>query len=202
MGVNIQDLTPDMVKGLKLKEQTKGAIVTQVVPGGPAEKAGIEQGDVIVKFDGNSVESSSQLRNLVAGTNPGSTVDVTLLRNGKEMERSMTVGDLSKAQKEVQMQVGDQLLGVSVEKVTPQIAKEMGLSKAAGVVITGVAPGSPAEQVGLTKGDIIYRVGNTEVNDPKEFSTYIAQAAKEGRVLLLVRDTQSGNVGYLIVPLQ
>jgi serine protease Do len=202
MGVNIQDLTPDMAKGLKLKGQTKGAIVTDVVPGGPAEKAGIEQGDIIVKFDGNGVENSSQLRNLVAKTDPGNTAKVTLLRNGKETELSLTVGDLSKAQKEVQLQVGDQLLGVSVEKVTPKIAKEMGLSKAAGVIITSVTPGSPAQQVGLTKGDIIYRVGNAEVNDPKEFGKYLSQAAKEGGALLLVRDVQSGNVGYITVPLQ
>jgi serine protease Do len=202
MGVNIQDFTPDMAKGLKLKGQTKGAIVTEVVPGGPAEKAGVEQGDIIIKFSGNPVENSSQLRNLVAKTDPGAAAKVTLLRNGQEMELSLTVGDLSKAQKEVQLQVGDQLLGVSVEKVTPQIAEEMGLSKAAGVIITSVAPGSPAERAGLIKGDIIYRVGNAEVNDSKEFSRYIAQAAKEGGALLLVRDAQSRNVGYIMVPLQ
>jgi serine protease Do len=202
MGVNIQDITPDMVKNLKLKEQTKGAIVTDVVSGGPAEKAGVQQGDIIVKFDGNTVESSSQLRNLVAQTDPGSTVKVMLLRNSKEMELTLEVGDLTKAQKEAQVEVGDQLLGVSVQAVTPQIAKEMGLNKAAGVIITGVAPGSPAQQVGLTKGDIIYRVGNSEVNDPKEFSRLISQAAKEGGALLLVRDAQSGNMGYITVPLK
>jgi serine protease Do len=202
MGVNIQDVTPDMVKGLKLKEQTKGAIVTDVMPGGPAEKAGVEQGDIIVKFDGKSVENSSQLRNLVAVVDPGSTVKVTLLRNSKEMELSLTVGDLAKAQKEAQLQVGDQLLGVSVRKVTPQIAKEMGLKKVAGVIITDIASGSPAEQAGLTKDDIIFRVGNTEVNDPEQFSTLISQAANEGGALLLVRDAQSGNVGYISVPLR
>jgi len=202
MGVNIQDITPDMAKNLKLKGQTKGAIVTDVVPGGPAEKAGFEQGDIIVKVDGNNVESSSQLRNLVAQADPGSTVKVTLLRNNKEMELTLEVGDLTKAQKEAQLQVGDQLLGVSVQAVTPQIATEMGLKKAAGIIITSVAPGSPAQQAGLTKGDIIYRVGNSEVNNPKEFSRLISQAAKGGGALLLVRDGQSGNVGYITVPLK
>jgi serine protease Do len=202
MGVNIQDITPDMAKNLKLKGQTKGAIVTDVVPGGPAEKAGVQQGDIIVKFDGDSVESSSQLRNLVAQTDPGSTVKVTLVRNSKEMELTLEVGDLTKAQKAAQREVGNQLLGVSVQAVTPQIAKEMGLTKAAGVIITSVAPGSPAQQSGLTKGDIIYRVGNSEVNDPKEFSRLISQAAKEGGALLLVRDAQSGNTGYITVPLK
>ena len=78
----------------------------------------------------------------------------------------------------------------------------MGLAKATGVIITSVTPGSPAEQAGLVKGDIIYRVGNTEVNDPTEFGKVLEQAAKEGGALLLVRDAKSGNVGYIMVPLQ
>jgi serine protease Do len=202
MGVNIQDITPDMAKSLKLKEQTKGAIVTDVVPEGPAAKAGVEQGDIVTKFDGKSVEDVTQLRNLVAATSPGSVVKVTILRNNKEMELSLTVGDLSKAQKELQSQVGNKLLGVTVKKVTPQIAKEMGLNRAMGVIITAVAPGSTAEQVGLQNGDIIFRVGNAEVNDPGEFSKLISQAAKEGGALLLIRDARSGNVGYITVPLK
>jgi serine protease Do len=202
MGVNIQDINSEMAKSLKLKEKVKGAIVTDVVPGGPAEKAGVEQGDIIVNYDGKSIENVTQLRNLVAATNPGSSVKVTVLRNQKEMELSLTVEDLNKAQKEVQSQVGNELLGVSVQKVTPQIAKEMGLKKAVGVIITNVAPGSVAAQVGLVNGDIIFRVGNTEVNDPRDFGKLISEAAKEGGALLLVRDAKSGNVGYITVPLQ
>ncbi|KPJ82880.1 MAG: hypothetical protein AMS17_18460 [Spirochaetes bacterium DG_61] len=202
MGVNIQDITPEMAKSLKLKEQVKGAIVTDVVPGGPAEKAGVEQGDIIVQYNGNKVDDVTQLRNMVAATSPGDSAKVTVLRNNKEMELSMTVGDLAKAQKEAKLQVGDELMGVAVQKVTPQIAKEMGLKETAGVIITNVAPGSVAEQVGLEKGDIIYRVGNTEVNDPGEFSKLISKAAKEGGALLLVRDVKTGNVGYITVPLQ
>jgi hypothetical protein len=195
MGVNIQDITPEMAKSLKLKEQVKGAIVTDVVPGGPAEKAGVQ-------YNGNKVDDVTQLRNMVAATSPGDSAKVTVLRNNKEMELSMTVGDLAKAQKEAKLQVGDELMGVAVQKVTPQIAKEMGLKETAGVIITNVAPGSVAEQVGLEKGDIIYRVGNTEVNDPGEFSKLISKAAKEGGALLLVRDVKTGNVGYITVPLQ
>ncbi len=202
MGVNIQDVTPDMAKSLKLKEQAKGAIVTDVVPGGPAEKAGVEQGDIVIKFGGKSIENVTQLRNIVAATNPGSTVKITILRNQKEMELELTVGDLTKAQKEVQRQIGNKILGLTVQKVTPQIAKEIGLKKATGVIITSVEPGSVAAQAGLENGDIIFRVGNTEVYDPGEFSKLISQAAKEGGALLLVRDVKSGNVGYITVHLK
>jgi serine protease Do len=202
MGVNIQDITPEMAKSLKLKGQAEGAIVTDVVPGGPADKAGVEQGDIIVQYNGNKVDDVTKLRNMVAATSPGDSAKLTVLRKNKEIELSMTVGDLVKAQKEAELQVGDELMGVAVQKVTPQIAKDMGLKKATGVIITTVVPGSVAEQQGLEKGDIIYRVGNSEVNDPGEFNKLIAEAAKEGGALLLVRDVKSGNVGYITVPLK
>jgi len=202
MGVSIQDITPEMAKSLKLEKQVRGAIVTDVVSGGPAEKAGIEQGDVIVQYDGKNIDNVAELRNLVASTDPGSTVTVKILRNRKEMELRLKVEDLAKAPQLSMLQSGDERLGLAVQKVTPEIAKEMGLRKASGVIITTVAPESVAEQVGLAKGDIIYRINNTEVNDPEEFSKLIAEAAKEGGVLLLVRDVRTGNVGFLTVPLK
>jgi len=202
MGVSIQDITPEMTKSLKLEKQVKGAIVTDVVSGGPAEKAGIEQGDVIVQYDGKNIDNVTKLRNLVASTDPGSTVMVKILRNRKEMELRLKVEDLAKAPQLSMLQLGDEMLGLAVQKVTPEIAKDMGLRKASGVIITSVASESVAEQVGLAKGDIIYRINNTEVNDPEEFSKLIAEAAKEGGVLLLVRDVRTGNVGFLTVPLK
>jgi serine protease Do len=201
MGVNIQDITPELAKGLKLKEPVKGAIVTDVMPQAPAEKAGIEQGDVITQYNGQNIENVTQLRNLVAATSPGESVKVKVLRDNKEMELTVNIGDLSKAQQTQLAMAGDKTLGVTVQKVTQKTAKEMGLSKAAGVIITEVAPGGPAEKAGLQKGDIIYRVGNTETNDPKDFSKDIAKAGKEGGALLLVRDVNSGNMGYIMVPI-
>jgi serine protease Do len=201
MGVNIQDITPEMAKGLKIKGSVKGAIVTDIMPGGPAEKAGIEQGDIIVQYNGKDIEDVTQLRNLVAATSPGESVTIKVVRNNEQMELTLNIGDLSKAQETQMQQTGDKILGISVQAVTPKIAKEMGLQKAAGVIITSVAPGSPAEQIGLENGDIIYRVGTTEVNDPGEFSKLINKAGKERGVLLLVRDVKSGNMGYIMVPL-
>jgi serine protease Do len=203
MGVSIQNVTPDMAKNLKLKDVTTGVIVSDVVADGPAEKAGMEQGDVIVSFDGKKIEDTTQLRNLVAQTDPGSSVNVTVVRNNKEVELSLKVGDLAKAQTMVaKAEVGNDLLGVSVEKVTPQVAKNMGLKKTDGVIITNVAPGSAADKAGLSRNDIIYRVGNTVVNDPAEFSSLVSRNEQSGTVLLLVRSAQSGNTGYLVVKLQ
>ncbi len=202
MGVNIQDITPEMAKSLKLEKGTKGVIVANVLPEGPADKAGIEQGDIVIRFDGKKTESVVQLRNLVAATAPGTTVKVGVLRDKKEMEMTIKIGDLEKEQKEVKAQVGNKTLGVTVEKVTRETAGKIGLAKPQGVIITDIVPGSPAEKVGLDKGDVIFRVNNTPVDDPKTFQSVISQAAKEGGAMLLVRDVRSGSVGYITVPLK
>jgi len=202
MGVNIQDITPEMVKSLKLEKGTKGVIVANILPDGPADKAGIEQGDIISRYDGKKIESVVQLRNLVASTTPGTTVKVGVLRDKKEIELTIKIGDLEKEQKGANAQIGNKTLGVTVEKVTRETAGKIGLSKPKGVIITDIAPGSPAERVGLDKGDVIFRVNNTPVNDPKIFKSVISEAAKEGGAVLLVRDVRSGRIGYITVPLK
>jgi len=202
MGVNIQDITPEMAKSLKLETGTKGVIVANVFPEGPADKAGIEQGDIISRYDGKKIESVVQLRNLVAATTPGTSVKVGILRDKKDMELTIKIGDLEKEQKEAKAQAGNRTLGVTVEKVTRETAGKIGLSKPQGVIITDIAPGSPAEKVGLDRGDVIFRVNNTPVNDPKTFQSAISQAAKEGGAVLLVRDVRSGRIGYITVPLK
>ncbi len=202
MGVNIQDITPEMAKSLKLEKGAKGVIVANVLPEGPADKAGIEQGDIITGYDGHKIESVVELRNLVAETTPGNTVKVGVLRNKKEMELAIKIGDLEKEQKEAKAQVGNKKLGVTVEKVTRETASKIGLAKPQGVIITDILPGSPAEKVGLDKGDVIFRVNNTPVNDPQTFQSVISQAAKEGGAMLLVRDVRSGRIGYITVPLK
>ncbi|UCB46951.1 MAG: Do family serine endopeptidase [Spirochaetota bacterium] len=202
LGVNIQDITPEMSKSLKLDKNFKGVIIADVVASGPAEQGGIEQGDIVIRYDGKRIETVAELRNSVAATDPGITVKITVLRDKKEREFSIRIGELEKAEEEARARSGSIILGLKVETVDTDTAKRLGLKKATGVIIIEVESGSAADRAGLQKGDIIFRVGNTPVDDPAQFNELIAQSSQEGRVMLLVRDAGSGRVGYLVVPLQ
>ncbi len=202
LGVNIQDVTPEIAKGLKLGKNFKGVIIADILPGGPASKGEIEQGDIIIAYRGEKIESVAQLRNVVAETAPGTMVDVTVLRDKKEIRMTVQIGELEKKVEEVKAPAGGDLLGLSVEKVTPEIARRVGLRSATGVIVTGVEPESPAAIVGLAKGDIIFRVGGRKVSSPREFSSFVEEAVKEGEVLMLLRDGKTGRVGYLVVPIE
>lgn len=202
LGVNIQDITSEIAKGLKLGKNFKGVIIADILNDGPAAIAGIEQGDILIAFNGEKVESVAELRQVVADTAPDTVVNVTILRDKKEMEIKVKIGELEKIEQMAKAPAEDGLLGLTVEKVTSDIARKIGLRRAMGVIITEVKPESSAAKVGLIEGDIIFRVGNRQVDSPKEFSSLVEEAAREGEVLLLARDSGTGRVGYIVVPLE
>ena len=202
LGISIQSLTPEMAKGLGIKKNIRGVIVASVMPGSPADRAGIEQGDIIIAYEGKKIKDVSQLRMLVANTQPGKIATLKVIRGRRTLNIKVKVGNLSRMRKKEKVKKVSAVLGVNVEKVTPQLARELGLRKAEGVIITSVIPGSVAQRSGLEKGDIILRVGNKEVNSVSEFKKYISEAAKTGGVVLLVRDGKTGEIGYLTIPLR
>jgi serine protease Do len=201
LGINIQDVTPDMVKSLKLNNGFKGAIVADVLTNGPAARAGLEQGDIVLSYNGETVESSAQLRNMVAITKPGTQVRVKIRRDKKEIELTAEIGDLEKGRKQAKANTENDLLGLNIERVTPEIARSAGFSKVTGVIVTDIKRGGPAARIGLSEGDIILRAGNNEINTPEQFNSYVARAAEEGSVLLLIRDQESRRIGYLTIPI-
>ena len=191
LGVAIQNVTPELAKSLGLKE-SKGALVSQVAPGGPADKAGIEQGDVIVSFDGRIVEDSKDLPRIVASTTVGKTVTVKLLRDGKEVERQAKVGEMEEENTtETEQGPIHPSLGVAVQNLTPQIARELGLKKSTGVVVTGVEPGSPAAEASIQSGDVIQAVNRKPVKNVEDFVKIVEKAKGSGSLLLLVQRGQN-----------
>lgn len=200
LGVQIQDITPDMAKSLKLDREAKGVIVADVFEGSPADEGGLEEGDVVIAFNGKQVETVAELRNLVAQTRPGQTVTLKVIRHKKQMNVRVKIGDLEKLQQLARAGAGNETLGVTVEKITPEIANELGLKNTTGVVIARVASGSPADRSGLKAGDIVFRVGNQVVKDPEQFNKLVSELAESGKVMLLIRDVRTGRVGYIVVP--
>ena len=190
LGVIIQDLTPELAKSLGLKE-SKGALVSQVTPGGPADKAGIKEGDVIVNFDGRRVDDSHDLPRLVASTAVGKTATIRVLRDGKEIALQAKIVEMEEEKLAEGKSVGPQSLGITVQNLTPQIAQKLGLKKAEGIVITAVEPGSPAEEASLRIGDVILSVNQKPVKDVVDFEGMIEKAKKGDTVLLLVQKGQN-----------
>jgi len=191
LGVSIQDVTPELAKTFGLKE-SKGALVAQVTPGGPADKAGIEQGDVIIQFDGKPVADSKELPRLVAATPVGKTVTVKVSRDGKEVDRSTTVGEMEEqGTAKAMTPPTDTTLGITVQNITPQVAREFGVKGSAGVVVTRVEPGSAAADAMLRTGDVIREINRKPVTNVADFNRKIEQAKGQESILFLIQRGQN-----------
>ena len=185
LGVSIQNVTPDIASSLGL-ERNRGALVAEVLKEGPAERAGIKVGDVITQFDGTEIKESTDLPALVGRTRPGKQASVKVLRDKKEMSIPVTITEL-KEEAIVASAKEKGELGLTVQKVTPEMADNLKLGRAQGVVITEVEPGSPADEAGLQQGDVIIEVDRKPVRDVAEFRKSVSGIKKGQRVLFLVR---------------
>jgi serine protease Do len=190
LGVSIQEVTPELAKSFGLKEK-KGALVSQVVSGSPAEKAGIEQGDVIVEFDGKEVADSKDLPRIVASTPVGKAVTVKVSRDGKVTDRQVKLGEMEGKVEVSKAPSSHKSLGVTVQNLTPEIAKGLGLKKETGVVVTRVEPGSPAADAGIQTGDVIQEINRKPVKNVEDFVQKVEKAKGQENVLLLIQRGQN-----------
>ncbi|MGE5220676.1 MAG: Do family serine endopeptidase [Chloroflexota bacterium] len=202
LGVVIQEINEDLAKQFHLSE-AKGALVAQVQQDSPAAKAGFKVGDVIVGYDGKKIDDTRHLRNLVAGTKPGAHVTIDVIRDGKKETLSATIGTLT--EKMAQTGAGpaegsDKLaeLGLRLQALTPELARQYGLQNEKGVLITGVQGGSLAAAAGLQAGDLIAEVDRQPVTSIHELEDVLTKAKKKDTVLLLIKR----NGGSLFVVLQ
>jgi serine protease Do len=142
-----------------------------------------------VNFDGRPVGDSKDLSRIVASTPVGKTVTVKLLRDGKEVERQAKAGEMEEENASAAESPIHPSMGITVQTLTPQIARELGLKKSAGVVVTGVEPGSPAAEANIQVGDVIQSVNRKPVKNVDDF-VKIVEKAKDGNLLLLVQRGQ------------
>ncbi len=185
LGVVIQGVTPAIAESLGM-DQARGALVANVTSNGPAEGAGVQIGDVIIEFGGQRVKESNDLPIIVARTTVGKKVSVVVLRDGKEVKLSVTIGEL-KEEEVLASAKGKGDLGLTVQRVTPQIADSLGLDRAEGVVITMVEPGSPAEEAGLRRRDVILEIDRKSIRKLSDYQKAITKIKKGKGILLLVR---------------
>jgi len=175
LGVLIQNLDEDMAKSFKFRG-TDGVLIGDVTKNSPAAKAGLKSGDIIVEYDGKAVKDVNQLRNLVAATTPDKNVTLEIYRNGKKRTVPIKIGLLETAQAKAGKKAGSSELGLSVETLTTELARKMGIEETKGVVVTAVEPGSPAAMVGIRPNDVILSINGREVPDPRAFNAAVAKA--------------------------
>ncbi|MBI2525776.1 MAG: DegQ family serine endoprotease [Candidatus Rokubacteria bacterium] len=192
LGVAIQPLTPELARGFGLPD-AHGALVASVAPDSPALKAGIKSGDIITAFNGSPIRRSEELPRAVAATPVGSGVAVTVLRDGKPLGLTARIAQLAEPQEQV---VGERpgtgSLGLAVQPITPEQAREMGLGSKTGVLVRGVEDGSRAAGAGIQPGDVIVEVDRHPIGNVRDLRRSLEEHHKGTPTLFLVhRDGES-----------
>jgi len=189
IGVQFEQLTPEVAASLGLPEDTKGVTVSMVVKDSPAEEAGLKVYDVIVEFEGQPVEKSNEFISRVSMLEPGTKVNVVVLREGKKKTFTIKLAKRPPGQELAGNAQADALdqLGFSVDNLTDELAQRLGFEGKSGVVVTEVDPGSQAAEIGLEPGVLIRQVNRQEVSNTREFNEAIAKAKDKGNALLLVQ---------------
>jgi serine protease Do len=185
LGTVIQRITPELADSLGLKSP-HGALVAETTKDGPAARAGIRAGDVIVEFNGKEIKDSSDLPLEVASVTPGTTVQMKVLRDSKEMTLPITVGEMKENEVAASTEEeGD--FGLAVQTVTPEVADSLGLGRVEGVVVNSVKPGSAADEAGLQRGDVITQVNRHPIHNVADYNREMEKTGKGKSLLLLVK---------------
>ena len=202
IGVQIQPIDDTSAKALGLKS-SMGALVANVISDGPADKAGIETGDVIVEFDGMSIKSVDHLRNNVSISKPDASYSLTVVRDGRK--KSFKV-KLEKMPSDDQLAVENQKqstneLGIEVSELNPSVRREYGVeSQDFGIVVTKVLLDSPANEAGIQIGDLITRVGSRRCRSVKQFDSLVKNTKRRGMLMLHIK--RDGNAQYVTLDLK
>jgi serine protease Do len=184
LGVSIQPLTGELAKAFKL-EPGHGVLVADVVPESPAAKAGIKTGDVITEYDGHAIGKAGDLPRLVSSTPVGQTATLHVLRDGKPLAVTAQIATLPEPQKIAEVTpAGGKSLGITVQPLTPALAKRLEVPDKAGLVVAEVADGSPAADAGIQPGDVIVEVNRQPVHSVASLQKAIADQ-KVGEPTLL-----------------
>ncbi|MGO9147616.1 MAG: trypsin-like peptidase domain-containing protein [Desulfomonilia bacterium] len=195
IGVTIQELEPEKAKSLKM-EAPRGALVVDVVKGGPADKAGLKKDDIVIKAGGKDVNDPGSLRNRVAATPIGTGIQVVVLRDGNEKNIELVVGDMDESLKYLSSIVKDRL-GVEVRPVKTQESDNYGIDS--GVVVKWLDPKGPMAEAGFEVGDVILEMDGQAIHSPEDFAGMVSVLQPDQDSVLLALDHRSGQSTYVQV---
>lgn len=199
LGVAIQDVDENLAESFGLSK-AEGILVSETQPDSPAEKAGVKQGDVILKLEGVALKDVNELRNRIALTIPGTEVSLNIIRNGKPIDISVTIGeqpaDFGRLSQQPSTNGSLDDFGLVLQELTPDLAEQLGYQGRQGVIISEVAEQSPAENGGLKPGLLIEEVNKVKITSLEELREVLEGSENPGRVLLRVR---SGNFSQYVV---
>jgi serine protease Do len=206
VGMMAQDLDTDLAKYFKVPA-TQGALVSEVVPNGPASHASLQSGDVVTRYDQHPVDGASTLKSLVGKTKAGSTVPVEVVRNGRAKMLTLAVLEQPGTPQAPEVQQAGQAggnhhppsLGLAVEDVPTEISRFLNLPSRKGTLVVGVNPGSPAFDAGIGPGDIILSANKADVHGAREFNKMAQDLKKQDMAVLYV---QRGPTERIFVPVK
>jgi len=197
LGVTIGNLTPELAKRVHA-DGNKGALIVDVVKGGPAEKAGMKKDDVVIAYQGKEVADSSVLRNNVAETPMGQEAKLIILRGGKKQELTVKIGSLEEATKILAASMKERL-GAEVRIPTPREVEKYGLNANQGVVITWLDSKGPLKEAGFEVGDMILAIDNQPVEGMDSFVNIVSSLKPKEKISVLALDHRTGNTGAVSV---
>ncbi|HWD59551.1 MAG TPA: Do family serine endopeptidase [Stellaceae bacterium] len=210
IGARIQPVTDDIAESLGL-DKAHGALIASIDPSSPATQAGLKPGDVILTYDGKAIDRSRQMPRLVADSAPNKPIKLTVWRDGKELEATLTVVAYDPNRPQPQPPAPEQpkpppsidALGLKIAKLTPEWRKYFGLTEAVrGIVIVDVPQNSAGSGQGLRAGDLVVNAGTAPVSSPEEVLAHIAAAKKAGRKNILIRVERDGNFRFVTMPIE
>jgi len=199
--VSAQPIDQDTQKVLNLNSK-KGALISTVVQGGPAEKAGLKQYDVIVEINGQTIENSNDLRMKIADIQPGAKIEIKIVRDGKEKALTATIAELEEERQRASSTGAGKDIGLAVTTLTPNLARRYGIRTSKGLLITDVDAASDAARKGIQPGDVIVDVNRESLSTEEEWNK-ILNTKKSGDALLLrIRREVNGQSGEFLVTIR
>jgi serine protease Do len=186
VGIGLQDLTPELMNNFNVKEK-EGALISQIYEGSPAEKADLKTGDIIIQIDGKKIKDSQDVVREVLKRQVGQKILFEVIRDGKHAEIAVITAQMpSELGEQRPARPAKEWFGLRVSMVTPDIAKQLGLAKAEGVIIEGVEMGSAAQDAGLRKGDVILEVNRQRIKDENDYRDAMEKVKPDQAILLLI----------------